>query len=195
MRERECELARLLGALDVKVAHLRVAALPEEAHNQLCELYVELGGATGPMPTPRPGGWDIVLSDGRVVELDEEQHFNSYRELTFRHDWASRLPWCKDYRDYSQRYGFVCKRVASGGAFWSSPMAERMFGRADSSRWKQRALYDAVKDMAALHGVVCLARLSVWDDVDGAVLGNVLAGLADVKPGALMALLNERTVG
>ncbi len=73
-------------------------------------------------------------------------------------------------------------------------MAERMFGSADSSRWKQRALYDATKDMAALHGIIRMARLSVWDTVDGAVLGNVVTGLSDVKPGALMALVNERTV-
>ncbi|SIB35356.1 Uncharacterised protein [Mycobacteroides abscessus subsp. abscessus] len=194
MRERESELGRLLGALDVKVSHLRVATLPGEAQHQLSELYVELGGVSGPIPTPRPGGWDIALPDGRVVELDEEQHFNRYRELTLRYDWASRLPWCSEYRDYSQRYEFVCKRVASGGAFWSSPVAERMFGCADSSRWKQRALYDATKDMAALHGIIRMARLSVWDTVDGAVLGNVVAGLSDVKPGSLMALVNERTV-
>jgi hypothetical protein len=40
-----------------------------------------------------------------------------------------------------------------------------------SPRWKQRALYDAMRDLAAVSGVVKLARVAVFDGVDSAPLG------------------------
>jgi hypothetical protein len=45
---------------------------------------------------------------------------------------------------------------------------------AGAPRWKQRALYDAMKDTArsAGAGAAVLARVSVWDPVAGATLGE-----------------------
>lgn len=204
MGEREAELGRLLGGVDAKSPRVQVNSLPKVAQDLLTDLYQTLGGVMDPMPPLRPGGWDIVLTDGRVLELDEEQHFNRYRAASLKPVWARALPWCAEYRDQSRRYEFVCKRVASGGRFLSSPVAERMFGESwlhyelegvDWTRWKQRALYDAAKDIAALHGAIRLARVSVWDNVSGVALGNILAGLAEVNPEELMRLVDERTVG
>ena len=63
-----------------------------------------------------------------------------------------------------------------------------------SSRWKQRALYDAMKDAAAYaaDSDYPLARLSVHDTVNGVRLGSVLQGKANADPDALIALVRER---
>ena len=64
----------------------------------------------------------------------------------------------------------------SGGKRWTNPSAEKMSGPADQNgvigrhgapRWKQRALYDAMKYAAGAAGQVRLARLSIYDQIDG----------------------------
>lgn len=203
MGRREIELARLLDVSDAKPPRLRVASLPHDAQDYLFQLYRELGGVLDSLPSYTTGGWDIALADGRVVELDEEQHFNRYRAVSLQQEAIPEFPWRAQYLDYSRRYEDACVRVASRTGFWSNPSAERMFGPpgprgvlegAGSPRWKQRAFYDATKDIAALYGVVRLARLSVWDTVDGVSLENVLTGRAEVSEAALMTLIDERTV-
>jgi hypothetical protein len=63
-----------------------------------------------------------------------------------------------------------------------------------SPRWKQRALYDAVKDIAALHSpTLQLCRLSVWDRVGDTTLGDVLAG-ATVDLPQLVEFIGRRTL-
>ena len=68
-------------------------------------------------------------------------------------------------------------------------------GRARGApRWKQRALYDAVKDAAAsVPGGPRLVRLAVHDEIGGVSLGAVLEGRGRVAPGDLRALVEERT--
>ncbi len=59
-------------------------------------------------------------------------------------------------------------------------------------RWKQRALYDAMKDAAALTGAgMRLARLATVDVVADSKLGAVLEGRAIVELGALGRFLEE----
>ncbi|WIB01263.1 hypothetical protein [Curtobacterium sp. MCBA15_012] len=60
-------------------------------------------------------------------------------------------------------------------------------------RWKQRALYDAVKDAAAATGVVRLARLSIYDHVEGVRLEDFLRGLAVVTAEALYSFVAARS--
>lgn len=201
---REVNFARLLGAVDAKKPRFYVDSLPKDARAQLGVLYRELGGILDPMPSYYTGGWDIVLADGRKVELDEEQHFNRYRVISLQQKWARELPWRGEYLDDAQGREDACLRTASSRkGFWSKPKAEAMFGvpgprgvldGAGSPRWRQRALYDATKDIAALHGAVRLTRLSVWDNVDGVPLDTVLKGRVEVDGEALMRLVDERTV-
>jgi hypothetical protein len=48
-----------------------------------------------------------------------------------------------------------------------------------SPRWKQRALYDAVKDITGLESrTLRFCRLSVWDRIGDLKLGDALAGAA-----------------
>ena len=61
-------------------------------------------------------------------------------------------------------------------------------------RWKQRALYDAMKDAAALTGAgMRLARLATVDVVADAKLGEILEGRAIIEPGVLGRLLERRS--
>jgi hypothetical protein len=62
-------------------------------------------------------------------------------------------------------------------------------------RWKQRAFYDAVKDSAAGSVIdLAIARVAIYDLVNGAVLGDVLERRAFAEPAAVLALIEQRTV-
>jgi len=176
--------------------------MPAEAVERVRELYRRLGGDAEDFVVFRPGVWDIVLADGVVVELDEEQHFNRYRRVTLEPAWADRLPWASAYRDYCGEHEAAALRKAKRGGYWASPSTERMFGPAaepgsfegnGSPRWKQRALYDAMRDALAAAGEVRLARVAVWDAVGETTLARVLDGRADADHEALAELLAART--
>ncbi|QKS16491.1 hypothetical protein HUN59_09950 [Curtobacterium sp. Csp2] len=175
----------------------RLPDLPPSIRTETLDLYRSLGGLA-PEPQIRPGPWDLSYGDV-VVELDEDFHFNRYRTLTLLAPFASTLPWAVDYRRHSTDQEH---RSGTGGRRWTNPSAERMFGSADAEmvfldvgapRWKQRALYDAVKDAAAATGMVRLARLSVHDDVEGIRLEDYLRGRAAVTPEALFGFVAARS--
>ncbi|MGO2749391.1 MAG: DUF7255 family protein [Pseudoclavibacter sp.] len=118
-------------------------------------------------PTLRPGSWDIPTTSGFTIELDEEQHFNRYRSATLRQAWAWDLPWRTDYLELCEDFEPTAIRSRSGGGSWSSSGSERQFGTSGpngvlegpgSARWKQRALYDAMKDALAATGEINLVR-------------------------------------
>jgi hypothetical protein len=61
-------------------------------------------------------------------------------------------------------------------------------------RWKQRALFDAVKDAhAAARTGPRLIRLAVYDDLGGTPLGAVLHGGAGAAAERVSDLVNQRT--
>jgi hypothetical protein len=65
---------------------------------------------------------------------------------------------------------------------------------AGAPRWKQRALFEAMKDVApTIHAGLRMARFSVYDVVGGVRLWDVLAGRAVAAPGAMRALIEART--
>lgn len=174
---------------------------PESAERVL-ELYRALGGEAESFAVFRPGVWDIALADGLIVELDEEQHFNRYRHTTLDVPWADALPWADDYRRYATEYEEAAMKKAKRGGYWASPSTEAMFGAADapgvfepsgSPRWKQRALYDAMRDVLAATGQVRLARVAVWDAIGDTTLARVLDGRAEPDHDALGDLVERRT--
>lgn len=143
-----------------------------------------------------------MLADGVIVELDEEQHTNRYRRVTLEPVWASDLPWTADYLRYSDTHEDAALRKAKWGGYWTSPSTERMFGPADppgefgpsgAPRWKQRALYDAMRDVLAAEGLVRLARVSVWDELGDTTVGRVLDDRAPEDHDALAELVLRRT--
>jgi hypothetical protein len=164
------------------------------------DLYRTLGGIQS-APRLAPGSWDVVYADGLLVELDEDMHFHRYRGATLNAPWSEGLPWTEPYRSYVVEGE---RRAGTGGRRWTNPSAERMFGAADrdgvfevhgAPRWKQRALYDAMKDAAAAAGQVSLARVSIYDRVEGHTLNDVLYGRAHVSAAAIGELVARRTAG
>lgn len=167
---------------------------------ELLGLYRRLGGLQD-APSLQPGAWDLVFDDGLVVELDEELHFNRYRALTLGTSWSAELPWTKHYLYYCADKEGDCVAAGSWGKRWSNDSCARMFsggaagdlGGEGAPRWKQRALYDAIKDTAPAALGVALARVSVYDDADGTSLGSVLGGFARVGPAAVAEFVRART--
>jgi hypothetical protein len=195
------ELNSILELADFRAAGqppaLRTTALPENAVAQIRDLYETLGGPLG-SPALKPGSWDLSFSGGLLVELDEAFHFNRYREQTLLSDWAGALPWRLEYLEYCREWE---KHSGKGGKRWANPSATRMFGGADpdgvfgqfgASRWRQRALYDSMKDIAAAHGCVRLSRVSIYDRIDGVLLDDVLYKRAELPPESVAAFVCAR---
>jgi hypothetical protein len=170
------------------------------------DAYLQLGGVQQ-TPLLKPVGWDLSLrgASGRiVVELDEEQHFTRYRLVTLSAPWVDELPWAAAYRELCATKEGAAVVTHSSGGFWASIGSITQFGEAapngdlagaGSPGWKQRALYDAMRDAVAATGGVRLARLSVYDDLGGVTLNEVLEDGAEFDHDLLRALLDSRTTG
>lgn len=191
-----------LTVLASRPAAPRIESLPPPLRDDLLTLYRLLGGRSE-RPVFRPGAWDLALTSGAVVELDEELHFNRYRALTLERPWSTSLPWRKDYLAMCRGHEQECVRAGSWGKRWTNPSCEAMFGPpgppgdldAGAPRWKQRALYDAIKDAQAATGFgPPLVRLAVHDPVGGTTLGTALEGRATADPDALRDLVSRRSV-
>lgn len=175
--------------------------LPPTAHAEVGVLYRELGGSMD-SPGLRPGAWDLAFEDGLLVELDEELHFNRYRAWTLLSPRIRDLPWTRDYLRFTAEFETECLAAGKWGKRWTNPSCEVLFGAANlpgnfsingAPRWKQRALYDATKDISATCTGAKLARLSVHDDVNGVRLGDALELRATLDGEALRDLLTRRT--
>lgn len=169
----------------LKVPAPRLPDLTPDLAEHIKDLLEVLGGDHDAATRLRPGSWDLALDGGLLVELDEELHFNRYRGHTLQAPWANELPWTKPYLEYCNLEEERCLAAAKWGQRWTNPSCERMFGVASqpgdfddgggAPRWKQRALYDAVKDAFAMsQSEHRLARVSVHDIVDGTTLEQVL---------------------
>jgi hypothetical protein len=179
----------------------RLHDLPQTARDHVADLF-EIFGGTGPVPTLRPGAWDLAF-DGVVVELDEELHFNRYRGQTLQPPWATQLPWHGSYLELCRVREQECLAAGKWGKRWTNPSCASMFGAPSapgvligpgSPRWKQRALYDAVKDVAALQSpTLQLCRVSVYDRIGPTELGAALGG-ASIDVRHLSEFIEQRTM-
>ncbi|WP_346234070.1 DUF7255 family protein [Parafrigoribacterium mesophilum] len=184
----------------VKPAPIRVSDLRDGTAQWMGDTYRRLGGRLDTPPL-RPGSWDLAFEGELLVELDEELHFNRYRHLTLEPEWAANLPWRSKYSAYSVDREVDCLSAGKWGQRWTTSSSESLFGTADTPgtfltsgapRWKQRALYDAMKDALAAVGVVRLARLSIYDAVNGVLLGAALNLKARVDLEGLHHLIIDR---
>ncbi|MGD0197173.1 MAG: hypothetical protein ABSC56_04610 [Solirubrobacteraceae bacterium] len=180
-----------------------LSSLPTNFTALALETYAALGGVLA-CPKLRPGAWDLAFDGGLVVELDEELHFNRYRLLTLDAPWYESRAWAAHYRALCVQHESECLAAGRWGRRWSNDSCAAMFGAAGTPgelggagapRWKQRALYDAMKDLVAVSVSAIgprVARLSVYDRVDGVPLGAALElhGTVDVR--ALAELVDDR---
>lgn len=146
----------------------RLADLTAESRYIIRGVYTCLGGRPEEFEKARPGGWDMAFETPEgllLVELDEEQHFTRYRRRTL--DLS--VPWGQAYRRHCETDESRLVPSRTWGKYWTSPASERFFGEASppgdftdvgSPRWRQRAFYDAFKDLLPGRR---LARISVYD--------------------------------
>jgi hypothetical protein len=175
--------------------------LPDATAAAVLDLYRSLGGIQI-APNLRPGRWDLHFREPLLVELDEELHFNRYRSATLAAPWEADLPWTVDYRRYCAEREGECISAGSWGRRWTNDSAARMFRGGPPPdlegdgppRWKQRALYDSIKDtLPLLPNGGRLARVSTYDTIDGLALGAMLDGFAPVDEAGILALVQRRT--
>lgn len=180
-----------------RAASLRMVDLDTSARTEVLRIHALLGGLSE-SPVLRPGSWDLQTEGGLVIELDEEFHFTRYRAATLRRPILQELPWARTHLAHCAAHESA---ATSGGGRWTSPSTEKMFGPSDpvgvfgehgSARGKQRALYDAMKDVAAASGAARLARISIYDTVDGVQLGTILNGVRAVSPEAVRQTIEAR---
>ncbi|MET4583740.1 hypothetical protein ABIE21_003271 [Conyzicola nivalis] len=184
-----------LEIADTPLAAPRLSTLSPTHQAEVLDTYRSLGGQLEE-PQLRPGAWDLTFTKGLVVELDDELHFNRFRLLTL--SAGDRRPWDRRYRQYCEDFEIDCLKAGTWSKRWTTNSAERLMGAGDpvgelgdrgAPRWKQRALYDSMKDLA---GDVRLCRLSVSDNLGSVSLGKVLAGRATYKPARLATLVHNR---
>jgi hypothetical protein len=180
----------------------RITNLPDSVSARIDEVYRALEGNPDALHKARPGAFDLCVSTAAgplIVELDEEQHFNRYRATTLALPWAESLPWASAYREYSRFHEADLARKFISGGRWTNNSAPRFFGAASapgdftgvgSPRWRQRAFYDVVKDL--LPGI-SLARIAVFDVVDGSSVNTILRSKESSAAAALRRLVESRT--
>lgn len=176
-KERETNLIELLK-LQSKKADCSAVPKPQlidyksqQFYSELLSIYHKLNGTQKDIPF-NIGNYDCVI-DNTIVELDEENHFNRYRYITLE-----ATIYKKNGVLNKERYSSYCKlyedKCRKNGGFWCNDSSDRLFGQSDlpgiigkhgSSRWKQRAFYDMLKDHIPLILNVPVKRISIYDEI------------------------------
>ncbi|MFN8277498.1 MAG: hypothetical protein U0T84_08450 [Chitinophagales bacterium] len=147
------------------------------------DIYKKLGGQLTEVPI-RYGPWDIATRDF-IIELDEERHFNRYRLLTLQSKLYDNNPSfsVKDYRSWCADREPECLKSASFGGYWKNNASEKMFLPGEpngslknngSSRWRQRAYYDFLKDLSAKITDIPVIRISTYECFGGFTVNHIL---------------------
>lgn len=159
---------------DIKLPNLQeYKASPH--YQEIFDIYKELGGILDEIPF---GGLATRYMDffinGKILELDEENHFNRYRLTTLRSSiYRENLSFdTDDYIYYCEKHSNKCRK---DGGFWIKKSSEMQFGPSDpngafveygSSRYKQRAFYDMLKDYLPYIANIPLKRISIYDTIE-----------------------------
>lgn len=181
---------------------------PAKVWQEIDHVYRLLGGILTEYPL-RVGAWDVEVG-AVAIELDEEQHFNRYRSITLQSAIYSELSTfpLDEYLTYCERYESNCLSKADNRNYWANSSTDNQFGHSSapgdldppgSSRWKQRAFYDFLKDIAPRLIGRRMARISVWDTLDvsrGSVqLNEILDAPSAHNALALIVALVEARAG
>lgn len=143
-------------------------SLSPELYSEVKSMYKELGG-TQEDPPLTFGPWDISTPKF-IIELDEENHFNRYRYKTLNSAIYQEIKGFRldEYRCFCTLYESSCRKH---GGFWKNNSSEMLFVKSDdngcldgagSSRWRQRAFYDFLRDVTGLIKEIPVIRLSIY---------------------------------
>ena len=154
--------------------------LSSELYFEVERMYKELGG-TQEEPRLKFGAWDISTPKF-IMELDEENHFNRYRLQTLNSAIYQEMKgFSKDrYQQYCIKYEANCCKY---GGYWKNDSSENLFIKSDdngcldgtgSSRWKQRAFYDFLRDVTGLIKGIPVIRLSIYQTFKGKNVQNII---------------------
>jgi hypothetical protein len=189
-----------------------IQSMSDDLANQTIAIYRSLVANRAPegnesLSRLRPAHWDLRV-EGILVEVDEERHFNRYRKQALQasaYEQLSAFPLAA-YRAFCVEHEADCLAAAGYGGYWSNKSCEAMFGEPGKERdlsgngaprWRQRAFYDYLKDLAPLCGIGPMVRLAVCDelpDAGGRILGEILDNEAgdEVIARAVMRLVHQR---
>lgn len=151
--------------------------------NEVERIYSALGGTSEQVPL-NYGTWDISLKDF-CIELDEERHFNRYRFETLASSVYKDYSFfsVSNYREYCLKNEGRCLKSASWGNNWKTNSSDKLFivsgdngdlSKNGSSRWRQRAFYDFVKDLTSVVRKVPVLRVSIYDNYNGNTVNEML---------------------
>lgn len=125
--------------------HLGLPDVAEEAKAVLGAIFTALNGRldeqAGKRLTPLPGDLRHTAT-GTLIEVDESQHFTTYRLMTLDL-YPSDVPVGFDIDEYRT----LCRKWAPRSDRYRATKAAVGFG--DGGRQRQRAYHDALRDLAA----------------------------------------------
>ena len=144
-------------------------------NSEIDKIYMSLGGQFAKYPTDYRG-FDLQCRDF-IVELDEERHFNRYRHITLKSDFYNTYDYfnVEEYKTLCKNREKECLAAASWGGNWKTDSSEKQFGKSNiegcldgsgSSRWKQRAFYDFLRDVSSYLFKIPVIRISIWEKTD-----------------------------
>jgi hypothetical protein len=172
-----------------------------ELHNEIVNTYKKLNGQLEIYPVAFRG-FDIELPNC-IIELDEAQHFNRYRGLTL----DSKI--YKDnnsfstsaYKSFCNQFETECLKKGDNRKYWKTNSTEIQFGKSaadgilsgdGSSRWRQRAFYDFLRDAGQQIGKYKLIRISVYQKIKEKTIDEILnKNLKNYFP-ELLKLIEEK---
>lgn len=152
-------------------------------HNEIQNVYKKLNGQLNVYPIAFTG-FDIELPQC-IVELDEAQHFNRYRKITLDSSIykANKSFSTTEYKDYCNHFEIECLKKGDNRKYWKTPSTEKQFGKSaaddiltgdGSSRWRQRAFYDFLRDVGQYVGSYKLIRISIYQRIEDKTIGEIL---------------------
>ena len=155
-------------------------SLSPELYSEVKSMYKELGG-TQEDPPLTFGPWYISTPEF-IIELDEENHFNRYRLQTLNSNIYQMINGFRldEYMRFCTLYESGCRKH---GGFWKNNSSEKLFVKSDdngcldgagSSRWRQRAFYDFLRDVTGLIKEIPVIRLSIYQTFKGRKVYDII---------------------
>lgn len=171
-----------------------------EFFNLVADVYSDLDGQLTDIPV-NYGPWDISTANF-IIELDEERHFNRYRLKTLSSAFYDGWNYfsLNEYKSLcsNKEKEKKCLDTARYGGYWQNDSTEKMFSKSNvmgnlngngSSRWKQRAYYDFLKDVTSKIIGIPVIRISIYEINKGISLNDILI---KEKRESLMDFLDEK---